>query len=245
MRRIVSLVPSLSETIAKVGRIEEIVGVTKFCSRPANLMKNAMIVGGTKDPDLQLISGLNPTHILVNLEENQPRDIEWLNVRFPTLITRPSSVLETVEMFADLASFLADEKYLFQSQLLSSMVGKFKKKSRLHPAFYFIWKNPWMLAGENTYIKDVMSFLGYELIQPREGRYPHINLDELKNNSHLFFSTEPWPFRKRDLEPFVSSGISHDLYKIDGRLTSWYGQTSIELFQMMDEGKYDRIYWGF
>src|SRR6476469_3038205 len=109
MKRIVSLVPSLSETVVTQGLREELVGCTQFCIEPPDLHRTAKVVGGTKDFDLNEIRTLNPTHILANQEENPRELIEELQKEFPLLLTFPKSPYDVPSMLRDMEKFLGTE----------------------------------------------------------------------------------------------------------------------------------------
>ncbi|MGE0173813.1 MAG: helical backbone metal receptor [Oligoflexales bacterium] len=239
--RIVSLVPSLSETIVELGPREALVGITKFCVEPPNLHRTAMIVGGTKDPDVAKIALLKPTHIITNAEENKPEHIESCKTIAPTLVTFPKSPGDVPAMLRDMGKFLGQEEPYTRlaMELRDSQrafgIGSDGDLSR-HPErsegsrtyLYFIWTNPYMVVGPDTYISELLSLAGYRnLCQTL--RYPEMTMEEIQRlrPDVIFFSTEPFPFRKRDAEAFRKAWPgSPPIMKIDGRLASWYGITT-------------------
>ena len=233
--RIISLVPSLTELICSLNLKQYLVGCTPFCVRPLGLNKHIQNVGGTKNPDIPLIKTLKPSHILVNLEENRECDLNELK-KFATLIeTFPKSPDEVPTMIDQIAEIfetpqrghtLADKiRDLLQDHL------NLKSQIKVKTCLYFIWNRPWMLASEDTYISKMLSLASYKNIAPLSSRYPTVSKDEIKelNPDQIFFSSEPWPFRKRDV-----TDLTHDwpdrpnILWIDGRLMSWYGSSSVE-----------------
>ena len=76
--RIVSLVPSWTETPFAFGLDREIVGVTRFCMEPADAVASRPKVGGTKNPDIEAIVKLAPDLVIANAEENRREDVERL-----------------------------------------------------------------------------------------------------------------------------------------------------------------------
>lgn len=238
--------PSLTETVATLADPKELIGITGFCTHPRRVMKHSIVIGGTKDPDLELISQLNPTHILANLEENRTDDLNWLSTRYPVLITAPSAVRHVPKMLADMTNFLKDDVFALAGREIEVIIDDLNKPEKLKEAYYFIWKKPWMIAGENTYIKDVMAILGFDLIQPVSGRYPEVSFEFLNHSKPLFFSTEPWPFRKRDIASLPEEFKRPELcFRIDGKLTSWYGISTLELLRRIKSEEISGIYRQF
>lgn len=250
-RAIVSLVPSLTETVGETALRDSLNGVTQFCSHPKGLHRTAAVIGGTKDPDLEAIAALKPSHVLVNDEENKPEHIEWLARRFPTLVTSPTSLTDVPAMLADMAHFLASQDQQAPPQLLqwreqlSRQLEQLEQlKARQEEAaeaqrrsfLYFIWREPYMVAGPGSYISSSIELAGLRNHhRGREPRYPELaeaELAKLRNNSsvELWLSSEPYPFRNRDIErlrPIVGDDIT--IRKVDGRLHSWYGYSSLQL----------------
>lgn len=237
MARIVSLVPSLSHMITDFGLREDLVGCTSFCVKPPGLAKRAKIVGGTKDPDLQAIKALKPTHIVVNEEENKPEHIAECQNIAPTFRSFPKSPLEVPRMLREAgkflgapgpsASFAADVER--ELEVLSERVEKALKHGRHHPKryLYFIWRDPYMVAAEDTYISAMLDLIAYTNAASKDlGRYPELSLGQAKtlNPDVLLLSTEPYPFRQRDAERLADEWPeAPEMLKADGQLLSWYG----------------------
>lgn len=243
-RRIVSLVPSLTETVAEAGMTDEIVGITSFCSHPKGLHKTAAVIGGTKDPKLEEIAALNPSHILVNDEENKPEHIAWLKERFNLLTTFPKSLTDVPAMLESMATFLAasdKERQLlstWQDQIAADLKALAGAETSAQRQFlYFIWREPYMVAGHDSYISRSIELAGLKNLLPAANteRYPAITEDELagwagEHGAELWLSSEPYPFRRRDIDrlrPLVGDDIP--IRQVDGRLHSWYGYSSLAL----------------
>lgn len=245
-RRIVSLVPSLTETIAEAGMVAELVGITSFCSQPKGLHKTAKVIGGTKDPKLEEIAALKPSHILVNDEENKPEHIAWLKQRFNLLTTFPKSLTDVPQMLERMAIFLAPDKEprpifsAWQDQLAADLLnlGQTKAQGGAERKFlYFIWREPYMVAGHDSYISRSIELAGLTNLLPASHteRYPALSEDQLagwarEDSAELWLSSEPYPFRRRDIDrlrPLVGENIP--IRQVDGRLHSWYGYSSLAL----------------
>jgi len=233
--RIVSLVPSLTHAVCDLGLREALVGVTKFCVEPKGLHRTAAIVGGTKDPDLAKIEDLKPTHIIVNEEENKPEHIAACRAIAPTLSTFPKSPYDVPDLLRNLGSFLGavpmGEKWA------GSIEERIATISRVRPAnqqrvLYFIWREPYMVAGRQTYIQAMLEFLGFQnAAETQADRYPTLNLDQMRalTPQMLLLSSEPYPFRARDAKRLAEEwGADVPPTRwIDGQLMSWYGTMTL------------------
>lgn len=236
--RIVSLVPSLTHMVCDFGLREMLVGCTSFCIKPAGLHRSAKNIGGTKNPDIDAILELKPTHILVNEEENKPEHIAALQGVVPTLATFPRHPREVPAMLREAGRFLGvpavAERFAIQLEQALYRPSTTEKRRCL----YFIWRDPYMLAGLDTYISHMLELAGYTNVAPSSERYPTITLDEaaMLNPDVLLLSSEPYPFRQRDVDRIFAEwpGQLPQILKIDGQLMSWYGTLSIEAVEGID-----------
>lgn len=229
--RIVSLVPSLSETVYLAGLENELSGITSFCTHPPQLHRTAQIVGGTKDPDVELLKSLRPTHVLANKEENRKEDVEALRDVCEVLVTSPKTIDDVPELLQSMGRFLNCSKLYDMAEKFVSI-----RNSNLEThekSFYFMWNDPFMVAGKDTYISSALAEAGIENACARE-RYPEWNPESkmLENVDRLYFSSEPFPFKKRHLISLREVVPKHvEFYKIDGQIMSWYGVTSLKLVE--------------
>jgi iron complex transport system substrate-binding protein len=235
--RIVSLVPSLSHMVCDFGLKDNVVGCTTFCVEPRGLTKRAKIVGGTKDPDLAVIKGLKPTHIIVNEEENKPEHIAECQKIAPTFKSFPKSPADVPKLLRDAGQFLGvpEQGATFASdverelEVLNERVEKALKHGR-HTSrryLYFIWREPYMVAGPDSYISAMLDLIAYTNATPAgPDRYPTLDVAAAKALAPdlLLLSTEPYPFRQRDAERLEDEWPDvPEILKADGQLLSWYG----------------------
>lgn len=237
--RIVSLVPSLTHLLTDLGLKNHIAGCTKFCVQPPDLHRGAALCGGTKDPDIAKIRALRPSHILVNEEENKPEHIEELAAIAPVLNTFPKSPADVPGLIDDVCVFLGirDDRHLAaQCRSLITETKDLAGPRTPRTFVYFIWKNPWMVVGRDTYISRFLELLGWKNLVDADDRYPSVELPlPGERPDVLLLSTEPWPFRKRDLKDLASAWPGHPpVLKADGMLCSWYGSM---LIPALDEAK--------
>ncbi|MGB1230844.1 MAG: ABC transporter substrate-binding protein [Winogradskyella sp.] len=241
-KRIVSLVPSQTELLVDLGLEASIVGVTKFCVHPKHLRLSKVVVGGTKQVNIQKIKALQPDVILCNKEENTKAIIESLEAVSPIHISDINNLedcFELIKMYG--AIFNVETK---ASSLILNIQNKrdafqlqIKDRKRLKVA-YFIWKNPWMVAASNTFIDVMLNDAGFKNVYTKETRYPEINLDaiKLKEVDVLFLSSEPFPFKTADVLELKKQFPNTLIKIVDGELFSWYGsrlQKSYSYFETL------------
>lgn len=239
--RIVSLVPSITETLFALGAGDRIVGRTRYCDRPLDEVKAVPILGGTKNPDLDAIAALGPDLILVNTEENRPEDIAALRgvalvyedfarkvADGPGLIRALGKLTGTEDKAEPMA--LTIEQEIATIQELAAHYGRKRK------AAYFIWKDPWMSVGRDTFIHDVLDLAGMEnVFAGREERYPETTFEELAELAPeiIYLSSEPYPFKLENRNEFldheeIPAARMGRVYLVDGTYFCWYGARQLE-----------------
>jgi len=244
VRRIVSLVPSLTRTLFDLGLGDRLVGVTRFCVDPADGVVSIAKVGGTKNPRLSDIMSLNPDLVLVNAEENRRSDIVWLEERFEVLETMPRSVLDVMELLRVLAERLDchDEAEAFvlkiQAELTRIEVEGFGR--RRIGVFAPIWKGPWMSFNHDTYFHDLLAMVGADNVcADYEERYPVIPEDALEalRPDLVLLPSEPFEFTIEHQSELLRSELfpGAKVLLVDGRDYTWHGSmTGVALGRVHD-----------
>ncbi len=241
-RRIVSLVPSLTETLVELGLRDELIACTTFCTEPPDLHRTAAIVGGTKDFSVEKILSLKPSHILVNQEENPRLTVEELARHHAVCVTFPKGPEDVAPMLQQIGNFLdvhdmvspwaeAITRKLLELRQTSGAVVKEK-------FLYFIWQKPYMLAGRDTYISRLLSVAGFENAYAGADRYPTVELEDIKKleATQIFLSSEPYPFRRRDALALQKDWPEVPaIFRVDGRILSWYGTTTLRALELLVE----------
>jgi ABC-type Fe3+-hydroxamate transport system substrate-binding protein len=234
--RIVSLVPSWTETLFAFGLADRIVGVTKFCVEPAERVASIPKLGGTKNPDIGTIARLQPDLVIANAEENRREDIEQLRaLRIPVFTTYPRKISSAVESIMRLGAVvgrqaegeaMAREIVLAVSAIETGLGVWTKLRFRV---FCPIWKNPWMAFNADTYAHDVLRMIGFNNIYAAAGeRYPRTTLDEAleRRPDFVLLPDEPYQFGAKDVEelkPLLPPALSRRVVIINGRDLHWYG----------------------
>lgn len=234
--RIVSLVPSESETLHYLGAEDRIAGITKFCERPWSMFKAKTRVGGPKDPDVDRIRELEPDLILCNKEENEKDAVEELREIAPVYVSFVVKVDEAAQLIADLGALTgcgenAAEMVAQIAQGRETVAGA-KADYTFRRVLHLVWKDPYMTVSRDTYIYDLLTQAGLEPVVPRiRKRYPMIDGDFIRecNPEAVFFPDEPYKFKFSDIDEFreefadLACVRNDGLYKIDGATVTWFG----------------------
>jgi len=223
-KRIVSLVPSLTELLFSLGLREQMVGRTRFCIHPAHEVNDAEVVGGTKNFSVERIRELKPDLIIANKEENDRARIEELAREFPIWISDVTDLFSAIDMIHGIGQITSrvEKAHLISETILDSFSTL--KPVRKHNALYFIWKKPWMVAGKNTFINDVMHRAGMVNVMTNE-RYPELtenDIDQLDPDV-IFLSSEPYPFREEHRIQMEKRFPRATVKLVNGEYFSWYG----------------------
>ncbi len=253
--RVVSLVPNWTETLFDLGLTgEEILGRTDYCIHPRDRVVDIEKVGGPRDPNVERIFALDPDLIVVDREENRKEDVEridrhWRPSRvFATGPTTVNEALNDVEKLGLLFDAQNQAHDLIEN--VRSLVARVVRKDR-GTAAYLIWQDPLIIASRETYIGDVLEILGYRNVfdcstlkdlHPK-GRmdYPVVTVDLLVRHEPdtIFLSTEPFPFRRTDVDRLRSRlhqfdtdyAERADVRIVNGEYFSWYGSRMIHAFR--------------
>lgn len=237
-KRIISLVPSQTELLVDLGLEESIVGITKFCAHPIHLKKEKTIIGGTKQIHLDKIKELKPDIILCNKEENTKDIVEACEtictVHVSDIFTIEDS-LELINQYGAMFNKLDEAKNIvrkIESELKSFRVF-IEKKSTLKVA-YFIWKDPWMVAGNNTFINYLLKLNKFKNVYETENRYPKIEFNDatiFKNVDVVLLSSEPYPFKEKHIKELKVYYPKANIMLVDGEMFSWYGSRLTKSFK--------------
>lgn len=227
-KRIISLVPSQTELLYHLGLNEEVVGITKFCVRPEQWFHKKTKVGGTKAIKIDTIRQLEPDLIIANKEENVREQIEELERLFPVYISDVKNLQQAYEMIAQIS--LITHKIEKGLELVEEIHHRFDRiriysTEKMLRAAYLIWKEPYMSAGGDTFIHDMMRRCGLKNVFELFERYPAITISQLQEAAPqvLLLSSEPFPFKEKhvaELQPLLPQT---KIILVDGEMFSWYG----------------------
>jgi len=247
-QRIISLVPSQTELLFDMGLRDEVVGITKFCIHPDEWFRTKVRIGGTKKYDFEKIKALQPDLIIGNKEENEQGQIEELMKDYYVWMSDIYTLKDAYNMITSLGTLLGKQQeaanikleieYKFH-QLQSQL--EISKKSQLNVA-YFIWNDPYMVAGNNTFINDLLKLSGLNnVFVAKDSRYPQVSDQEIIdfNPDVILLSSEPFPFKEKHILELKAICSAAKILIVDGELFSWYGSRLLKtpgyLKQLSDE----------
>ena len=238
-RRIVSLVPSQTEllyTLDPQGSAYDVVGITKFCTHPEAWFRQRTRVGGTKDINIERVHSLRPDLILANKEENDRQQVEELARHYPVWVSDVKTLPDALEMIRSVGILTGREQQ--GAELAGEIARRFadldaslqETPSDTPRTAYLIWRNPWMVAGGDTFIQDMLRRCGCTNLFEHLDRYPSINLRSLADAGcgQVLLSSEPYPFREQHIQEIRAVLPDAKIRLVDGELFSWYGSRLLE-----------------
>ncbi len=217
VRRVVSLVPSLTEALVATRR-EAVVGATDWCERPRDL--DVVRVRGTKNPDTRLVAELAPDVVVANKEENRELDVRRLReAGVPVWVTDIEDVpgaITSMTRFLDafgwgLPDWLAEVRDLWGGPVPEA-------HTRVAVP---IWRDPWMVVGRDTFTGDLLRRRGFaNVFADHPDRYPKVDLADLARTDLdlVLLPDEPYAFTEAD-----RADLPHPTALVEGRLLTWYG----------------------
>lgn len=249
VRRIVSLVPSVTETLFALGLGERVVGVTDWCIHPADGLAGVTRVRGTKNPDCALIAELAPDLILANLEENREIDVRRLRERGLTVwVDYPRTVedaLEHVRALARLGAAAAAREAIMAPLERALAAAAARSASSLRPvrAFVAVWKNPLMTLNRDTYAHDLLAHAGIvNVFADAAGRYPRVTLEEVAalEPELVLLPDEPYRFTEEDARELAHGALAATpaartdrIVVVDGTLPFWPGPRTARALELL------------
>ena len=237
-QRIVSLVPSQTELLYDLGLEDSIVGITKFCVHPVHFKSTKQIVGGTKQVKIDKINELQPDIIIANKEENTKEIVEELSQICPVWVTNIITIQDNLQMMSDFGLLFNKRteanKWIDKINFAYHDFQLFIKDKPIQKVAYFIWANPYMVAGKDTFIDELLRINNFENIYSEKGRYFEIELKKIRMEGDpdlVFLSSEPFPFK--DEHAFEIGRFTHHAKAIfvDGEYFSWYGSRLLKALE--------------
>lgn len=244
-KRIVSLVPSQTEFLHGIGLGDEVVGITKFCIHPNEWYRGKVRVGGTKTVNFEKIKELQPDLIIANKEENTQSEIEALQKLYTVYISDIFTLEDSYQMMTDIGVMTSRE--IQTDKIISNIKSNFEELKQLNKkVLYLIWRNPFMIAGQNTFINHLLNKCGFtNAVDDEKSRYNEITPEEIASLSldFIFLSSEPYPFKEKhiaELQEYTNAKI----ILVDGEMFSWYGNRLTQ-FKNYFENQLLPILYGF
>ncbi len=230
-KRIISLVPSQTELLYDLGLRDEVIGQTLFCIHPKEMHDAKPRIGGTKKLQMDKMAALKPDLIIGNKEENEQSQIEELMKHYPVWMSDIKNLddsLDMIERIGDLVgrnSEAMDMSHKIRNGF-SELATINHQPTTNNSTLYLIWRKPWMAAGRDTYINDMLERCGLvNGFSSPISRYPEISDDDIKTMKpdFIFLSSEPYPFKDEHLAELQAISPSSKIVLVDGEMFSWYG----------------------
>jgi ABC-type Fe3+-hydroxamate transport system substrate-binding protein len=195
---------------------------------PEKWFRQKTRIGGTKNVHIGKIRDLNPDLIIANKEENVKEQIEELSNNFPVWISDVNTLDDAVQMIDSIGEITGKKEGA--ETLITQIVTNFSNlqlqntNSKLQTA-YLIWKDPYMTIGGDTFIHDMLTRAGFENMFASKNRYPEITISQLRKNNCqlLLLSSEPYPFKQKDISELQEQLPQTKIILVDGEIFSWYG----------------------
>ena len=219
--RVVSLVPSLTETLFDLGAGDAVAGITDFCIFPEGLDRPR--VGGTKNPRIDEIRALAPDLVYMNLEENVERHAKQIEAFAPVFVTEPKTVDDVAELITTLGAIhQCGERAQELTDTLADERGAVAAFTFAVP----IWKKPWMWCGGDTYVSNLVQSIGGRNVLRDRDRYPSLTLDEVLalRPDVVFLPDEPYLFTSADAAEIRGPRV---IGPFPGHLFTWHGTRTI------------------
>ena len=234
--RIVSLVPSITELLIDLGLAPQLVGRTGFCIHPADVVRTIPKVGGTKDVNIDKIRKLAPTHVVMNIDENEKPTADLLAEFVPNIVvTHPLVPHDNVALARLMGGvFCAGAKAEAWCAQFEQAYAELKALPLSAPSaprklLYCIWQDPWMSVSRDTYIAAMMREIGWDIPDLGEARYPEFSWSSelVEEIDGVLLSTEAYRFTDAHGDA-VERQIGKPVLLVDGEMMSWYGSRALQ-----------------
>ncbi|CAH0266699.1 Vitamin B12-binding protein [Massilia sp. Bi118] len=232
--RIVCLVPSITELLCELGLAGRLVGRTGFCIHPQDIVAAIPKVGGTKDVNIDKIRKLAPTHVVVNIDENEKPTVDRLAEFVPhVVVTHPNAPRDNLDLARLMGGIFGAEDAA--ERWCAAFEQEYAALKALPPGpartvLYCIWQDPWMTVSGETYIASMLAELGWQVPQLGKGeRYPRFEWSQalVDGLDAVLLSTEPYRFTEEHADA-LEKQLGIPVYLVDGEMMSWYGSRALE-----------------
>ncbi|KAA0251096.1 hypothetical protein FBQ97_14725 [Acidobacteria bacterium ACD] len=227
--RLVSLCPSMTESLVALGAGPDLVGVTRYCVHPAGALAAVRRVGGTKNPDLAAIRELAPDLVFANAEENRASDVEALSRCHRLHVSHPRSPAEVPGLLRRVGALVGRDA---EAEAWARRVEEALSRAealRGEPFRFvcLIWKGPWMAAGPRTYLSAVLALSGGTNALDGSGGpdYPVVTEAEVValRPDRVFLPDEPYPFGEEDARYWRERVPGARVLSVPGDDVCWHG----------------------
>jgi iron complex transport system substrate-binding protein len=250
MMRIVSLVPSITEALCMLGLQDSIVGVTDYCTAPAEAVRGKKRVGGTKNPRVARVFELRPDLVIVNTDENRKataQELEELGLRI--LVTQTDNLDEVEATWTQLGAATGkEEEAARQRERIREARERNRERIKDAPrvsALIMVWKSPWIASGAGTYVESLLESSGIDNVMARvKTKWIRVGLTTVPAPSAgdpkkityalpqvpdvVLLPNEPFAFNETHRDDFVHLLPRERVHVVDGELLTWWLSRTVE-----------------
>lgn len=237
--RIVSLVPSITELLCDLGLASQLVGRTGFCIHPAGTVRAIPKVGGTKDVNLAKLRRLAPSHVVVNIDENEKPTVDEIARFVPhVVVTHPNAPRDNLDLVRLMGGIFCRqeqaERWCADFEAEYARLRALPKQPRR--VLYCIWKDPWMSVSRDTYVARMLAELDWTIPDLGAARYPRFEWTEalLADIDEILLSTEPYRFTATHARELAEQ-LGKPVRLVDGEMFSWYGTRALQGLRYLGE----------
>jgi hypothetical protein len=230
--RIVCLVPSITELLCDLGLAGKLVGRTGFCIHPRDAVAAIPKVGGTKDVNIEKIRRLAPTHVVVNIDENEKPTVDRLAEFVPHIVvTHPETPRDNLDLVRLMGGLFgaADAAARWCADFETEYAAlRAMTHGPARTVLYCIWQDPWMTVAQGTYIAAMLAELGWCVPDLGLERYPRFAWSQalVDGLDAVLLSTEPYRFTEAHADA-LEKQIGIPVLLVDGEMMSWYGSRAL------------------
>jgi ABC-type Fe3+-hydroxamate transport system substrate-binding protein len=227
-KKIISLVPSITEFLFDLNLENNIYGRTKFCIHPEEQVKKVPVLGGVMGLNYHEIEKIDPEIIFASKEENAKGEIMELSNEFPVWVSDVHNLSDALSMIQSIGSICKKEKKA--QSIIHQIEVEFKTLDHIPEdivkAVYLIWKNPFYTINKETFAHDMLRKFGVEnVFASKKESYPIIDEKEIreKKPDYIFLPSEPYNFKDQDVDALRKSFPKVEIRRVDGEYFTWYG----------------------
>ncbi|MFN3550383.1 MAG: ABC transporter substrate-binding protein [Endomicrobiia bacterium] len=204
-QKIVSLTPSITESLYLLGEQKSVLGITTFCKKYS---KNQKVVGTYLDPNIEEIIKINPDFVFISKEGAKKEIVEKLKkFNITTIVFEPANNYQEIKL-----QFLEIAKFVKKEELAKNIIKEYEeklKKLKIHSnkksVICIISLQPLIVASENSYIGDIINSSGGINLIKSKLKYPQINFEEIiKLNPEVIILTD-MGITKHEIKSFLKN----------------------------------------
>ncbi len=219
-QRIISLCPSVTYSLIKLGCRNQLAGRTRYCIHPREEVAGIPVVGPVQGFSMDAVHALNPDLILAVKEENAKDEVLKLSELYPVFVFDVDDVEKNAAHLLKLGVLCGKEK---EAEEIVGSFPKFALPQKALQSLYLIWKNPWMGVGANTYTGSVLSFFGLPQKAHFTEAYPKLSGQDFRDADLIMLSSEPFPFQEHHRKELQALYPDKKIILVEGEMFCWFG----------------------